>query len=206
MMGAFNSIVSLYLSVLRRLSERRPALSESSVCLLNRRMVASEFDQDELVLFDTGDRNVYLLNHTAAAVIRLTDGTRNLNAVVRGIAREFGEKDRAVAGDVKRICRKLIREGVFTMAPDRSFTPKIKRETVIREEDDGAFIFDPVGDKLSAINETGLMVMRQIDGKKSLADIIHAVAAHFSDVDAQQVGRDVESFVKELVDRGLIVA
>ena len=74
------------------------------------------------------------------------------------------------------------------MAPDRSFIPTMKRETVIRDEDDGAFIFDPITDALSAVNETGLLVLRQIDGKKTLADIINAVAAEFSDVEPDQIG------------------
>jgi hypothetical protein len=205
MMAVFDGIVSLYLSILRRLLERRPDLSDSSVCLLNRRIVTSEFNRDELVLFDTGNRSVYLLNHTAAAVIRLTDGTRDLGEVARWIAREFGEKEKTVTRDAKRICRELIIEGVFTMAHDRSFKPIIKRETVIREEDDGAFIFDPITDELFAINETGLLVVKQINGKKSLAEIIDTVATHFSDVDAHEVGRDVEAFVEGLVSRGLIV-
>jgi hypothetical protein len=205
MMAAFDGIVSLYLSILRRLLDRGPALSAGSVCLCNRRIVSSEFD-NEVVLFDTGSRSTYLINHTAAAVIRLTDGSRSLAGVALEISREFGEERGIVAADVKRIYREFIREGVCIMVPDRSFKPRIKRDAVIRQEDDGAFIFDPITDELFAVNETGLLVLEQIDGKRALSGIIDAVAAHFSDVDEQAVGRDVETFVQELLNRGLIVA
>jgi len=204
MMAAFDGIMSLYLSVLRRLFDRGPALSAGSVCLCNRRVVSSEFD-DEVVLFDTGSRSAYLINHTAAAVIRLTDGNRSLAGVALEIAREFGEERRVVAADVKRIYREFLREGVCIMVPDRSFKPRLKRDAVIRQEDDGAFIFDPITDELFAVNETGLLVLKQINGKRALSGIIDAVAAHFSDADEQAVGRDVEAFVLELLNRGLII-
>lgn len=167
-------------------------------------MLVRECAGDELVLFNSEKRSVYLLNHTAAAVIRLTDGSRNLGRIARTVARDFDADEAAAARDIKKIYRDLLKREALTMAPDRSFIPALKRETVIREEDDGAFVFDPITDALSAVNETGLLVLRQIDGKKTLADIIDAVAAEFSDAEPDQVARDVEAFVDGLVTRGLI--
>ncbi|MBN2225035.1 MAG: PqqD family peptide modification chaperone [Deltaproteobacteria bacterium] len=205
-MVVIDTIVSLYLSIIRGLLERRISLSETNVFLLADKILVCECARDEIVLFNIDNRSVYLLNHTAAAVIRLTDGVRNLGWVARKVAWDFDTKTNVVVRDIKKIYRKLLKEGVIAMTPDSSFIPKIKQETVIREEDDGAFIFDPVTDELSAVNETGLLVLRQIDGKRTLVDIINTVASEFSEVEPDDIRRDVEAFVEGLVDRGVIGA
>lgn len=203
-MAIANGIAQLCLFFTRRLLVRRVRLSERSVCMLVDLTLAYDCARDEIVLFNTESRSAYLLNHTAAAVIRLTDGTRNLGWISRRVARDFDAKTNVVIRDIKKIYRELLKKGVITMAPDRSFIPRIMRETVIRQEDDGAFIFDPVTDELSAVNETGLLVLRQIDGKRTLADIINTVVSEFSDVEPEQIGRDVEAFIEGLLSRGLI--
>jgi hypothetical protein len=203
-MTVAENIVSLYLDALRLLFERRIGLSESSVLRLSDGVMTSECSRDEIVLFCIESRGAYLLNHTAAAVIRLTDGTRNLGRIARKIAWDFDANTKTVVRDIKKVYRELFKEGVIAMAPDHSVIPVFKRETVIREEDDGAFIFDPVNDELSAVNETGLLVLRQIDGRRPLSDIIDTVASEFSEVDPEQVGRDVEAFIEGLMSRGLI--
>ena len=57
----------------------------------------------EIVLFNSEKRSVYLLNHTAAAVIRLTDGARNIGWITREIARDFDAETEVVARDIKKI-------------------------------------------------------------------------------------------------------
>jgi hypothetical protein len=203
-MAVVGRILSYCLSLIRRVHERRARFSERSVFQLVDRILVCECAWDEIVLFDIESRSVYPLNHTAAEVIRRTDGTLNLEWIARTVAWDFDEKTKVVTRDVKKIYRELFKKGVIAMAPDRSFIPRIKRETVIRQEDDGAFIFDPVTDELSAVNETGLLVLSQIDGKRTLADIINTVASEFSQVEPEQIGRDVEAFIEGLVTRGLI--
>jgi hypothetical protein len=205
-MIVIDSIVSLYLSIIRGILERRIGLSDTRVFLPADKILVCECARDEIVLFNIDNRNVYLLNHTAAAVIRLTDGVRNLGWVARKVAWDFNTKTNVVVRDIKKVYRELLKEGVITMTSGSSFIPKIKRETVIREEDDGAFIFDPVTDELSAVNETGLLVLRQIDGKRTLVDIINTVASEFSEVEPDGIRRDVEAFIEGLVNRGLIGA
>jgi hypothetical protein len=206
MMAAVGRIVRYCLSFMERLYWRRVRLSERSVFLLVDRILVCECALDEIVLFDTESRKVHLLNHTAAAIIRLTDGARNLGWIAREVAWDFDARTKTVTRDMRKIYRELLRKGVIAMAPDHSFIPKIKRETVIRKEDDGAFIFDPVTDELSAVNETGLLILSQIDGKRTLADVISTVISEFSEVEPEQIGRDVEAFIEELVSRGVIGA
>ena len=203
-MAVVDRICSLFFPIARLFRERRIGISKKDVVLIGDHILIREYAHDEIVLFDSENRGVYLLNHTAAALIRLVDGVKTLELIARNIAWDFDERMNIVVRDSKRICRELQKKGVLTMAPDRSFIPKIKREIVVREEDDGAFIFDPITDGLSAVNETGLLILRQIDGKKTLADITGAVAAEFSDVEPNEVARDVEAFIEGLVSRKLI--
>lgn len=197
-------IVALFVRLARRLTWRWPVPSESSVFLLGDNILTFESGADEIVLFDTDTRNAYLLNHTAAAAIRLTDGARTLGWIARNLAWAFDEEAHVVGRDIRKTYRELLTKGVVRMTPDRSLIPRMKRESVIRQEDDGAFIFDPVTDRLSAVNETGLLVLRQIDGKRTVAGVIRAVASHFSDVEPKQLEHDVKSFIDDLVNRGFI--
>jgi|GEM_PF-1123736 len=203
-MAVADRIRSLFSSIALLFRGRRIGISKKDVVQIGEHILIREYAHDEIVLFDSENRGVYLLNRTAAALIRLVDGVRTLEWIARKIAWDFDEKTNVVVRDSKKICRELLKKGVLTMAPDRSFIPKIKREIVVREEDDGAFIFDPITDGLSAVNETGLLILRQIDGKKTLADITNAVAAEFSDVEPNEVARDVESFIEGLISRKMI--
>jgi len=203
-MAVADRIRSLFSSIALLFRGRRIGISKKDVVQIGEHILIREYAHDEIVLFDSENRGVYLLNRTAAALIRLVDGVRTLEWIARNIAWDFDEKTNVVVRDSKKICRELLKKGVLTMAPDRSFITKIKREIVVREEDDGAFIFDPITDGLSAVNETGLLILRQIDGKKTLADITNAVAAEFSDVEPNEVARDVESFIEGLISRKMI--
>jgi len=85
-MANIGRIVSYYLDRARRIFERRVGLTEASVFSLVGQILVCECTRDEIVLFNIENRSVYLLNHTAAAVIRLTDGTRNLGWIARKVA------------------------------------------------------------------------------------------------------------------------
>jgi len=178
--------------------------SRARVCLIEDRIVTASLPTDEAVIFDTEDRRAYLLNHTAALVLGLTDGNRSVGEIARRIASDFGEDRRVVTRDVKRIYRDLFKKGVITMAHDRSYVPKIKKETVVREEDDGAFIFDPLTDELSAINDTGRIVLKHMNGKNTIAKIAKKVKVVFPDQEEEKIYRDVEVFIDELKSRGFL--
>jgi hypothetical protein len=184
----------------------RLIIGDRSVCSIGDRVVWADLPGGEAVIFDSEDRRAILVNHTGALILGLTDGIRSVGEAAREIAASFGRERRVVARDVRRIYRRLLLEGVITMARDRSYVPVLKKETVFRAEDDGAFMFDPLTDELAAINETGRIVVEQINGKRSVADIVRKVRAVFPDRDEQEISRDVESFIDELKKRGFIAA
>jgi hypothetical protein len=73
---------------------------------------------DELVLYTSNDGQAYVLNHTAARVWRLLDGTRTDIVVAQEIADAYGEEYESVLGDVRELVEHLQAVGLLTAAPD----------------------------------------------------------------------------------------
>jgi hypothetical protein len=73
---------------------------------------------DELVLYTSTDGQAYILNHTAARVWRLLDGTRTEVEAAREVADTYGEAYEQVLRDVRELVEHLLAVGLLTAAPD----------------------------------------------------------------------------------------
>lgn len=73
---------------------------------------------DELVLYTSTDGQAYILNHTAARVWRLLDGTRTDVEAAREVAETYGEEYEQVLGDVRELVGHLLAVGLLTAMPD----------------------------------------------------------------------------------------
>ena len=73
---------------------------------------------DELVLYTPSDGQAYVLNHTAARIWNLLDGTRNEVTVARELADTFGENYDDVLGDVRELVQHLRAVGLLATEPD----------------------------------------------------------------------------------------
>lgn len=73
---------------------------------------------DEIVLYTPQDGQAYILNHTAARVWRLLDGTRTDTAVARELADTYGEDYDAVLGDVRELVGHLRAVGLLATEPN----------------------------------------------------------------------------------------
>jgi hypothetical protein len=73
---------------------------------------------DELVLYTPADGQAYILNHTAARVWRLLDGTRTDTAVAREVADTYGEEYEQVLADVRELVAHLQAVGLLVAATD----------------------------------------------------------------------------------------
>lgn len=82
--------------------------------------------------------------------------------------------------------------------------PRIKRDVVLREEDDGAFVFDPIEDTLRVVNETGALIFSKMDGTRTIDEIVQDVTAHFTGAGEETVREDAERFIHDLALRGLL--
>jgi hypothetical protein len=56
---------------------------------------------------------------------------------------------------------------------------------------------------LRGLNTVGSRVWDLIDGRRTLDDIVDVVVAEF-DVDRAQAAQDVETFLRQLIDKGLV--
>jgi len=81
--------------------------------------------------------------------------------------------------------------------------PRLKPDLVLRREEDGAFLFDPARDVLVCVNETGLEIVSGLDGGRSVDEIIATLTDLYPDIGPEALREDVESFLKQLVERGL---
>jgi len=73
---------------------------------------------DELVLYTPTDGQAYVLNHTAARIWQLLDGTRNEVTVARELADTFGENYDDVLDHVRELVQHLRTVGLVTADPD----------------------------------------------------------------------------------------
>ena len=90
------------------------------------------------------------------------------------------------------------------MAPNQRFT--INKEIVYREEDDGAFLFDPDSGNLKYMNLTGKETFLMFKKKGSFSQAIAHIHGQYPDVDPEQIQKDMEVFVGQLEENAFITS
>ncbi len=91
--------------------------------------------------------------------------------------------------------------------PQPDFVPAMTGvELVLRKEEAGAFLFDPLTCRLSCLNDVGVMVYEMIDGRRTVAEIAAEVSARFEGAPEGAVGGDVASFLADLMNLGYVKA
>jgi hypothetical protein len=73
---------------------------------------------DEIVLYTPNDGQAYILNHTAARVWRLLDGTRTDVVLARELADTYGEDYDQVLVDVRELVGHLRAVGLIAAEPN----------------------------------------------------------------------------------------
>lgn len=76
--------------------------------------------------------------------------------------------------------------------------PKAKKGLVFREEDEGAFLFNPDSGNIKVLNPVGAFIWQLLDGKKNPQQIVSAVEKHFAEVKIEEAEKDLENFLAEL--------
>jgi hypothetical protein len=89
---------------------------------------------------------------------------------------------------------------------DPGETYVIHPDLVFREEEDGAFLFNPRTNALHCLNKVGASICRMCDGKEDL-DILCRRLHDLFEVDVQPAAlkRDVEAFLAQMVGLNLLV-
>jgi len=75
---------------------------------------------------------------------------------------------------------------------------------VYREEEDGAFLFDPVTGDLRYMNHTAKDVFLLLDGRKDVNQVIEHLSAYYPEVEAARLREDVMDCMQALANGGLV--
>lgn len=91
---------------------------------------------------------------------------------------------------------------------DKVYKPS---DNIVARKIEGEFIIVPLTagigdmeDDLFSLNEVGLAIWEQLDGKKTLGQIATCLAAEYN-AKKEEIEKDVQGFVGELVTRGMLV-
>lgn len=94
-----------------------------------------------------------------------------------------------------------MRDGSGTTTTATRLRPGVDTR-VVRVEDE-AVVFQDEDGPLHGLNSTGLVVWEQLDGDRTLGEVIDALAQRF-DCPPEAVTDDVVAFAGHLVDQGLL--
>ena len=75
---------------------------------------------------------------------------------------------------------------------------------VYREEDDGAFLFNPDTGNLKYMNRSGRETFLLLSDQQDLNQVINYMIELFPDVNRRRIEKDMKSFIKELEENGFL--
>ena len=74
-----------------------------------------------------------------------------------------------------------------------------RNETIVyREEDEGAFLFDPDSGDLRYMNQSGKETFLMLNADNDIGKVIHHMLELYPEVEPQQMQEDVKNFLKDL--------
>ena len=77
-------------------------------------------------------------------------------------------------------------------------------ESVFREEEDGAFLFDPENGNLKFINGMGRTIYRLCDGQRSVMDVKSSVKNDYPEIPAEKIDEDIDKFMRDISELGFL--
>ena len=81
----------------------------------------------------------------------------------------------------------------------------IHSDIVFREEEEGAFLFNPKTDVLRCVNQVGAFICRYCNGKNNLDDICRGLIEEYEvDVSEEILKNDIQTFLEKLIGLNLI--
>ncbi len=85
---------------------------------------------------------------------------------------------------------------------DKVFTQN--SQCPVRSIGDGLVIMAPSGDTTHSLEDIGAFIWNQIDGKRTLQDILEAILSVY-DVEEDTAKDDLSNFISQMLDSGLIL-
>jgi hypothetical protein len=176
---------------------------------------ASEDFDDGSLMFLARQNKVVEINHSARRILRLLNGRRSLKQVIEKTARDFAIQEKVARRDVQKLIADLGDQGAVKPAARVTFRRRKKMDQSasllansrisLREEEDGAILFDADTNGLQIVNPTGLLIWKFIQvHPRTRADIVGHLKEVCEGVPTGQVETDVDDFVSELQGKGFI--
>jgi hypothetical protein len=82
---------------------------------------------------------------------------------------------------------------------------KKNEDIVYREEDDGAFLFDPDSGELRYMNRSGRETFLMLKEDNDINQVVDNMLELYPDVDPTQMQKDIEDFLKNLEESRFIL-
>ncbi len=82
---------------------------------------------------------------------------------------------------------------------------RLNEEIVFREEDDGAFLFNPDSGDLKYLNQSGKETFLLLSEDHDVSSVIRRMSELYPEVDPQKIEADVRDFVKDLEQNRFIL-
>ena len=87
-----------------------------------------------------------------------------------------------------------------------SEAPKRNPQNAFRTvDDDGGLVVNPIAHDVTVLNPVGSLIYSMLDGSHSVQQIVEAVVAQY-DVTEDQARQDVDAFLADLRERGMLEA
>lgn len=81
---------------------------------------------------------------------------------------------------------------------ERNLIPKKSERLITSEEEESLLIFDSDSGSIKVLNKTAASIWENIDGEKSVEDLIDILVKENKDADRHTIEKDVFKFLKEL--------
>ena len=177
--------------------------------------VAIENFENSSLLFLSGQRRVVEINLTAIHILRILNGSRNLRSVIKQTAKDFKISDSEAKKDVLRLINRLFAQGVIKVK--KSIQQKNGEKMInqssflanpdvsLREEIDGAILFDNERHAVLILNPIGLAIWRFIQSRpRTKKEIVSHLKNIYEDAPKNQVNNDVKDFLSNLQSKNLV--
>jgi hypothetical protein len=77
-------------------------------------------------------------------------------------------------------------------------------DIVLREEDEGAFLFDPDSGRICYLNDLGITIWKWCQESTQTERIVHAISTEYPEIAPERISEDCCSFLDDLQDFGFL--
>jgi hypothetical protein len=81
---------------------------------------------------------------------------------------------------------------------------KVKKDIVLREEEEGAFLFDPNTGRICYLNTLAIRIWKSCNQLTNLESIVDKISPDFTEVSREQIIEDCTKFLQDLSNLGFL--